>query len=58
MEFHNFLYDFNTFIEFNSLGGYVSITNTYFKNFNNCGSILRNKLYIYQATGLTRTTYS
>ena len=42
-EFKNFIYEFSSFIELNEFGGHVSITNTKFSNFNNCGSVLRYK---------------
>ena len=49
MNFLNFLYEFNSFIEFGEFGGYVQIKDSTFTNMNTCGSILRNKrTYIYR----------
>jgi len=41
-KFSNFLYEFNTFIELNDWSSVVEITDTTFKRFSNCGSIIRN----------------
>jgi len=49
-KFLNFLYEFNSFIELNDHGGFVNIQNTQFENMNTCGSIIRNKRYLYQKT--------
>ena len=43
MQFLNFLYEFNSFIELNEQGGHIVMTNVIFKNFNTCGAIIRNK---------------
>jgi hypothetical protein len=43
VQFLNFLYEFNSFIELNEQGGHVVMTGVVFKNFNTCGAIIRNK---------------
>eukprot|EP00347_Sterkiella_histriomuscorum_P024148 403332142 len=55
--FKNFMYEFNSFIELNDIGGFVSITGSVFSNFNTCGSIIRNKKAIFQRNDLTQNTY-
>jgi hypothetical protein len=40
-------YDFNSLIEFNNWGGYVSITDTTFDTISNCGSLIRNYYKFY-----------
>ncbi|CDW89500.1 UNKNOWN [Stylonychia lemnae] len=45
VRFENFIYDFNTIIEINDLGGHISMINTSFTNINSCGSVIRNKRF-------------
>ncbi|CDW76440.1 UNKNOWN [Stylonychia lemnae] len=40
--FRNLYFDYNTFIETNSYGGYIEILDTKFERFATCGSIIRN----------------
>jgi glutathionylspermidine synthase len=43
VEFRNFLYEFNSFIELPEYGAKVTITGSKFTNMNTCGAILRNR---------------
>ena len=55
----NFIYEFSSFIELNDFGGYVSITDSTFSNFNTCGSLIRKKdRIIYSNPSLAQTSYS
>eukprot|EP00347_Sterkiella_histriomuscorum_P016469 403353061 len=54
-KFSNFIYELNSFIEFNDYGGNVQITNTVFDNINTCGSLIRNKRLLYFRT-MSNTT--
>jgi hypothetical protein len=56
VQFLNFLYEFNSFIELNEQGGHVVMTGVVFKNFNTCGAIIRNKRKnLLRTDGLTET---
>ena len=50
--------DFNSFVELNDYGGHISITNTLFNNINTCGSIFRNKRYLWSDTSLDKSTFA
>eukprot|EP00347_Sterkiella_histriomuscorum_P007237 403349735 len=41
--FKNFMYEFNSFIDLDDVGGHIILKNTSFINFNTCGAIIRNK---------------
>jgi len=56
VQFKNFLYEFNSFIELGDYGGFVTITDSTFTNMNTCGAVLRNRRYNYNRI-MTRTTY-
>ena len=43
MQFKNFFYEFNSFIELNEFGGYINMDQVTFEKFETCGSIVRNK---------------
>jgi hypothetical protein len=43
VQFLNFIYEFNSFIELPDWGAEVKITGSKFTNMNTCGSILRNR---------------
>eukprot|EP00347_Sterkiella_histriomuscorum_P009503 403340963 len=55
--FRNFMYEFNSLIELNDLGGYVQISKTQFQNINTCGAIIRNKKVIYRRDDLTQNSF-
>lgn len=57
VQFRDFVYEFNSFIELNDYGGHITMTNTKFENFNNCGAVLRNKRYIQDVTATTPTSF-
>lgn len=51
------MYEFNSFIELNDFGGYVSIVDSSFSHMNSCGSLIRNKRYLWTDTTLAKNTY-
>eukprot|EP00347_Sterkiella_histriomuscorum_P008702 403344080 len=55
--FKNFMYEFNSFIDMNDLGGEVKIQNTVFSHFNTCGAIVRNKKAIFSRTDLPLNSF-
>ena len=55
----NFIYEFSSFIELNEFGGFISIKDSTFSNFNSCGSLIRYKdRIIYSNQSLPQNTYS
>lgn len=46
-QFNNFDYEINSFIELNDLGGHVVLKNSAWNSMNSCGSVIRNKRYLY-----------
>ena len=42
MEFKNVLFEYNSLIELNSVGGYVVISKSKFDRLSSCGAIIRN----------------
>lgn len=51
------MYEFNSFIELNDFGGYVSITDSSFTHMNSCGSLIRNKRFLWTDTTLPQTNF-
>jgi len=50
------MYEFNSFIELSTYGGHVSILNSKFSSMNTCGSILRNKDFLFSRNDISPLT--
>jgi hypothetical protein len=55
--FHQFAYNFNSFIDLNDDGGHVIIKDSIFSEFSTCGAIIRNKRIIPNKYPNALTTY-
>ena len=52
-EFHNFLYEMNSFIQLHQYGARITITNSKFEHFSFCGSFITTReMYFYERTDL------